>query len=70
MMTTMFSDLLYSFGKGPGFVMFGFLQTLLAAWLLKTGIGGAEIGFAFGPIAVALYGAGAWKASAEAKNGG
>jgi len=61
---------LSKFGKGPGFMAFAFVELGVAALLLRAGVGGTDIGLALGPINVALYGGGAWKAAAEARNGG
>lgn len=66
-MPVFLSELLSRFGKGAGFMAFGFLQTSLAWYLLARGVDGMQIAAAFGAVAGPLYAAGAWKASAEAR---
>lgn len=59
-------------GKGPGFIGFGALLALLIYRLLMAGKDGGTVAAAFGPLVLAVYGAGMWKASSDNKaaNGG
>ena len=63
-------DFLKSFGKGPGFMAFAFFCAGGVMVLRAYGVEVASLTGPLGVIAGGLYAGGAWKASAEAKNGG
>jgi hypothetical protein len=63
------SEILRLFGKGPGFMAFAFFTTGVTLLLRAQGVEVASLTGPLGVIAAGLYGGGAWKAAAEAKNG-
>jgi len=56
-------------GKGPGMVGLGFFEATLGAILAYTGKDLVGYAGVLTAINIGVYGGGAWKASAEAKNG-
>lgn len=64
------SEIVSALGKGPGFLLLALIEVAITAILLAKGIDGTGIAAALGAINIPVYGGGAWKAAAEAKNGG
>lgn len=62
--------LLRLFGKGPGFMAFAFLCAAALFILTYLKVDVTPLTGPLSVLCVGLYGGGAWKASAEAKNGG
>lgn len=55
-------------GKGPGFIAFAIILSLQFSVLLAFfHVGGGTIAAAYGPLIVAVYGAGVWKAASDNK---
>jgi hypothetical protein len=58
-----------AFGKGGGFMAFAFFTAGGTMLLRARGVEVASLTGPLGVIAAGLFGGGAWKAAAEAKNG-
>jgi hypothetical protein len=61
--------LLQKLGKGPGMMALAFTELILAYFLAKGGVDLNPYAVVIGAINVPVFGGGAWKAAAEAKNG-
>lgn len=64
------SRLMAGLGKGPGYVALGFAEALAGAVLVYYGRDVSGYAAVVTAVNVGVFGGGAWKVSAEARNGG
>jgi hypothetical protein len=64
------NDVIQLLGKGPGYVALAVAELGVGAWLAARGADLSGFALILGAVNAGVYGGGAWKAAAEAKNGG
>ncbi len=58
-----------AFGKGPGYVLLGFAEVACGTWLASRGADLSGFALILGAVNAGVFGGGAWKAAAKARNG-
>jgi hypothetical protein len=64
------SELVQLLGKGPGYVALAVAELGVGAWLAARGADLSGFALVLGAVNAGVYGGGAWKVAAEARNGG